>query len=387
MNHLLLSVVYAFALWLGIYLLARDHHRREMRFAGIGLIAYALGLMIAVIIPNFAAYPLLALIPVICWVAALIGLWRSHQTDAGEDDAPFPLGMWVISTILFAMGVTFLVIPQNWLRLDIVLILIGADLLILGYRIAALSAREDGESLLPDALRSLANAALWVAIVGGQVLLMMRLTNAQLELTPLLFGVISAVIILQSASDSINRGVDSVFLRRNTKNPAHERDELRAVYNAISRRDEQINPATLDARELTRLTRRALSNLGDLERLAASPLIYLPLVGDQLAAKGLADNTLNRVQTLRRILIAHIDRLKPLSGTYGISEEWRYFNVIYYPYVLGMKPNRMDDIESADVPHLSDIREWFRAQVPERTLHNWQTKAAQIIARDLLESP
>ncbi len=39
-------------------------------------------------------------------------------------------------------------------------------------------------------------------------------------------------------------------------------------------------------------------------------------------------------------------------------------------------------------PGSSDYQEvlaWFRQQVPERTLHNWQTAAARLVAQDLRE--
>ncbi|NDJ55255.1 MAG: hypothetical protein GYB68_19460, partial [Chloroflexi bacterium] len=31
------------------------------------------------------------------------------------------------------------------------------------------------------------------------------------------------------------------------------------------------------------------------------------------------------------------------------------------------------------------VIEWFRAQVPERTLYNWQNAAAKLVAQDLRE--
>jgi hypothetical protein len=32
-----------------------------------------------------------------------------------------------------------------------------------------------------------------------------------------------------------------------------------------------------------------------------------------------------------------------------------------------------------------DVLEWFRTNVPERTLHNWQNAAAKLVAQDLRE--
>ena len=48
-----------------------------------------------------------------------------------------------------------------------------------------------------------------------------------------------------------------------------------------------------------------------------------------------------------------------------------------------------------DVVHISEVDEfdddtravveWFRGQVPERTLHNWQNTATRLVAQDLRE--
>jgi hypothetical protein len=44
---LALSVfTFAFSLWLGLYLIARDPHKRRLRYTGFGLIAYALALAV-----------------------------------------------------------------------------------------------------------------------------------------------------------------------------------------------------------------------------------------------------------------------------------------------------------------------------------------------------
>ena len=51
-------------------------------------------------------------------------------------------------------------------------------------------------------------------------------------------------------------------------------------------------------------------------------------------------------------------------------------------YVLGIKLlsyNALDDLP----PDAHKVVDWFRANVPERTLHNWQNAAARLIAQDL----
>ena len=82
-----------------------------------------------------------------------------------------------------------------------------------------------------------------------------------------------------------------------------------------------------------RAVRRALSNLRDLPRLATSPLIDSPLVAGEATS-------LDRARALHRLLVASIDQLRPPGAT-GFSSEapYRHFNALYYPYVVGLRPN------------------------------------------------
>jgi hypothetical protein len=142
----------------------------------------------------------------------------------------------------------------------------------------------------------------------------------------------------------------------------------------------------LDDAEFIRLTRRALSHLGSLDRLAASPLTRLPLIEQRLSQRGETDNTLERAAELKAVLTESIARLKPRGkGDFGASDEWRYYNALYFPYVVGLKPysrnGALDDLDAAARAAL----DWFQATVPERTLHNWQNAAAKLIAHDLRE--
>lgn len=387
-NLLLLSSIYAFSLWMGVYLLRRDARRSEMRFAGLGLMTYAIGLVIALIVPNFTAYPLLTILPAVCWTFAMIGLWRLQTETSAEGHPqvnPPRVSMFIITTIFFLLGITLLLVPQTILALDWVLVLIGTDMLLVGYRIGVLIAQSEGESFWPDALRSLAITILWTVLIAGQVLVLMQFTQAMTDASPLLFGIITVVILLQGATDKINHGLDKLFLKgqRKAQQSVNERETLRAVYNAISRHDEALDIERVEQAEFVRLTRRALTHLSDIERLASSPLIYLALIDARLAQKDQPDNTLNRVHALKAVLIERIDRLKPSSGEVGVSDEWRYYNVLYYPYVLGVKPHR--NLSDDDPTPYAEVITWLRTQVPERTLHNWQTKASQIIAQDLRE--
>jgi hypothetical protein len=72
--------------------------------------------------------------------------------------------------------------------------------------------------------------------------------------------------------------------------------------------------------------------MGNLPRLAASPLTRLPVIDKQLASRGDEDNTLERAAELKSLLTQSIERLKPRDqGDFGTSDEWRHYNSLYYP--------------------------------------------------------
>jgi hypothetical protein len=127
-----------------------------------------------------------------------------------------------------------------------------------------------------------------------------------------------------------------------------------------------------------------LAQVGDLPRLATSPLLHLPQVTAYLAEVGGNDDVIERAVQLRRLLTEHIARLKPPGGAaMGTGHDWRHYNALYYPYVVGLKPyNTRLDLETL-TPEQQTVLAWFQAQVPERTLYNWQSAAAKLVAHNL----
>ena len=69
-------------------------------------------------------------------------------------------------------------IPYDWLSNDVVVLAIGLDLALLAYIIVALDAYDEGETLLPDFLRSFGASMLAALIFGGQVVLVMVITGS-----------------------------------------------------------------------------------------------------------------------------------------------------------------------------------------------------------------
>ncbi len=311
----------------------------------------------------------------------VVRVWRLYATTQHTR----PVGVLMIATLFFILGTGVFLLPGEMGRAD-VLFGIGANLELLGIAVAMFDAFDEGEALLPDITRSFDYAAIMILLFGGQVALAM-IINDTLTATwlILLLAVITTAIITQTFARPLRHAFERYVFARY---PAlrQQRAQLQDVTDALQRKDESLDVMTIDDEKFTRLTRRALGNMGNLQRLAASPLTQLPIVEQRLAQRGVSDNTLERAMELRAVLAESIERLKPRNGgDFGTSDEWRYYNALYFPYVVGLKPFSRravhDDLDETTEKAL----EWFRVYVPERTLHNWQNAAAALIAQDLRE--
>jgi len=387
---LLQILTYGFTLWFGLYLLARHHQKVGMRYAGLGLTAYALGLGADTLISSMNN-PILIdqliwfrrawiIIPALCWGLAIQKL---IPIEAREDLPGRPIALIFMATIFFGLSVVIILLPQDVLGTDMVFFAISLDIILLGYGISALDAFEEGEAFLPDFLRALIGAWLVAFILGIQVVLFINASETITTATILLLmGVMSTGIILQTFSDIVQQTLDNLIFGQTEA--VQERAELRAVSQAIPRFDDSLDINTLPEKEFNRLTRRALGNMGNLTKLASSPLTNLPIIHQRLAEKNQSDGTLDRANELKLILSESIDRLKPPdSGDFGTSDEWRYYNALYFPYVVGIKPFSRRNITDEFDNVTQDALNWFQAYVPERTLYNWQTAGANLIAQDL----
>jgi hypothetical protein len=379
----LMVIFYSFTLWLGLYLLRRSPQLPGMRYAGLGLMAYAVGLLLAgltINMPELARWHgAVALIPAVCWLLSVRALWaHAQQTSLPRR----PLALIVTATLFFALGSALFFLPQAWFTNDVILLLIGMDLVALGYAMARLEAWQEGAALLPDMLRSGLITLVGMFIFGGQIVLVMAIEGVSAGLQVLLIGTISGVIVIEMFAPLWQSGLDTLFF---TPTIQTERAQLQAVASALTRTDTGLDMMLLDEREFTRLTRRALAHLGDLEHLAASPLIHLPLIATRLQHANQPDSTLTRATLLKQLLTESIEHLKPPHGTSGTSDEWRYYNALYFPYVLGLKPySRRYDYADLDAAAQTAL-DWLQTNVPERTLYNWQNKAAELIAQELRE--
>ena len=368
-------LVSGLAWWLGLYLLARDPRKPLLWWAGAGMIGYSA----AVVVPH----PVVIGVPALAWTGAILLLSRPElirwwlfallPMAAAAFFVPWivllPLAAATVLAIrkrayFSLVGVMFgLSAAAFLLQLlpdAVTLPMIGLDLVVFGVLVAVTDAVEEGEAIRADMLRSLVISAFTAVLFGSQVILF---GGPDL----LVFTTVAAAIAVQVLANPLALMVDRLAVPA----VAAERAELRDAAEALPKRRPLV---TEDEAEFARLTRKALSHYGDLGKLVASPLIALTDEGPPL----------DRAAQLKSMLLASIQRLKPLGGDFGTSDEWRYYNAVYFYYVKGIRPysvrTKREDLDAEDRRAL----QWFVTQVPERTLHNWQNAAARLVAADLM---
>lgn len=420
----MLSVIaFGVAWWLGLYLFARGPAKPTLRRAGIGLIGYALALatdglgndlLTAVLLCPPAVFwtgVLVALLPdrpvidrwwrfailpaslvvavasaftseivVVAAVAPLfwaLGLLLRHRAEIRQDAA---FGVLVVALLMFGLTLALVLVGFDVVSRELLLAGIGVDIALLGGCVAVFDAFDEGETIRRDMLWSLAVAGGTAVLFGSQVALAMLVAG---DLDLLLYGVVAAAIAVQVLARPINTLADRFAFPPDLR---RERGELRDVAAALPRRDETLALAALDEAEFVRLTRRALSNYGDLGKLVSSPLAALPAIDSRLAARGAAGAPLERATELKALLLDTIARLKPRDGDFGTSEEWRHYNALYFYYVVGVRPYSVRTKVTELDPVARRALAWFADHVPERTLHNWQAAGAKIVAGELRAS-
>jgi hypothetical protein len=258
-----------------------------------------------------------------------------------------------------------LILPLNWIPISWSMALLGVDLVFLGVTITVWDAFDEGQAIRAHFMRSFISALYY----SGALALLASLFNGSTTLVLLL---ITFGILTQTFSNEIQSLLDTLTLPQKT---IDERATLRQTADVLPHLS-GLDPTRLDEQQFTRLTRRALSHLGDLPKLATSPLMNMPIVQ--------GESPLDRAHALKALLVQSIQRLKPQSEMeFGVTDEWRFYNALHFPYVLGLKPyTRRADYDSLDETSRAAL-DWFQTSVPERTLHNWQNTAAKLIAEDL----
>jgi hypothetical protein len=435
------AVVFTLSWWLGLYLLARDPRKPVLVLAAIGLTSFASVVALDAVrvvsgsdvLSSVEVY--LVTVPGIAWFAVLLEMsrpsdtWRSRAGEialvaavaavalfgaamAGNVDGPLRMGHWVmfaaislsslgalvkavlvkppqpvvtfvvVATLFFALGNAILVIPLGLVPSWLALASTGFDVALLGVAVAIGDAFDEGQALRADMLRSFAATAVVALLFGGQLLIGLAVSGLQTALTVLLFTSLGIAIAINVLADPLAGLLDRLAFSRSPDLRA-DRAALRRTEAALPLRS--ANPLDgVDDDTFARLTRRALGHYSDLSKLVASPLTALPIIDARLAARGAPDAPLERANELKALLADRIARLKPRDGgDFGTTEQWRHYNSLYFPYVVGVRAYAQNATASGLDPVARQAWQWFVTEVPQRSLHNWQNAAARLIAADL----
>ena len=300
---------------------------------------------------------------------------------------PVPVaGLVIVATLFFALANAILIIPLGLVPSWLALASTGFDVLALGIAVARWDAFDEGQALRADMMRSFAGCSAVATLFGGQALIGLAMTGdeptAQTALTVLLFTSLAISITVQVLADPMAGILDRLAFSKSPTLRA-DRAALRHTGAALPLRSE--DPlGDVDDDTFVRLTRRALGHYADLTKLVASPLTALPVIDERLAARGAPDHPLERANELKAVLAAGIGRLKPRdAGDFGTTEEWRYYNALYFPYVVGVRAYAQNATAAGLDPTARQAWQWLVTEVPQRSLHNWQNAAARLIAADL----
>ena len=439
------AVTFALSWWLGLYLAARNPRKPVLLLAAVGLCGYAVVLALDTVRLTMPAHAdllgrieiLLVAVPGVAWFAVLLelarpdgrrpaaraavalvaivaligaalaggvtgplrpGHWLMFAAISGSTlvamvlavrRAPRPrsvVGVVVIATLFFALANAILLIPLGLLPSWIALGSMGTgfDVMLLGLAVAVWDAFDEGHALRADMRRSFVGNMAVAAVFGGQALVALAVAGpgARPVLTVLMFTILAVAIAITVLADPLAGLLDRLAFARSPRLRA-DRAVLRETESALPLR--ATNPLdAVDDDTFARLTRRALGHYGNLSKLVASPLTALPVIDDRLAARGAPDQPLERANELKALLADRIAALKPRDGgEFGVTEEWRHYNALYFPYVVGVRAYAQNATAAGLDPVARQAWHWLVTDVPQRSLHNWQNAAARVIAADL----
>ncbi len=444
----LFALSFSISLWLGFYLLTKRAEDKRFLFTALGLLAYSLSLGLAAFAPETTNPSLIRLkeafifLPSLFWTATLIQLLLEGSSlkmhlyrfwlysalplnaillslaffgvelgsslrlgllallnlaplllvflailgQARKHSPSQPLVFVFVTTLFFALAVAALFLPSGLFPKNGLILGLGFDLLLLGLSIAYYDAFDLGESLLPDMLRSLLSHSLISALFVGQIVLFMVMFGQNTALRLMVFSSLSLSALLQAFASPLQSYLDRLIFAQQPKRQ-RELSNMRAASDALRRSQTETDFSAMSKETFSHLTRKALSQFADLSRLGSSPLTQLPSITQRLDQKGLNADTLNRTQELKQVLLEAILGLKPQSDLdFSPQDEWRHYNVLYFPYILGAKPFN----QRSDHAHLDstarEALEYFRTYVPERTFYNWQKVAASVVAQHIREA-
>ncbi len=319
-------------------------------------------------------------------------------------------GLWLACNFYFKLGVS-----ELWGNLFLL-----TGLALLGYGVAHFSLLVDGQDVQRDFIYSFTLTTL-VCLVYA-VLLGFSGANSSLNVL-----VVVGLAVLSHTTFDYSRGLlDKIFFSNREQ---LARSEARAYATAIASQPvalleleqalaftlpapasdveenelgEEGNLATSSQPEFNQknfndLVRKALTGLKNPPEMIKSPLLSLSTIEVRLRDSGVEDNRLNRVAVLREWLIQLIDELRPVgSAASGTGDAWRFYNVLYYPYVREIsrkgalvelrriQHERRQNNKTEPPGDLERALEWL-VDVDENTFYKWQRKASDAIASIIRE--
>lgn len=427
---MLAVTAFALAWWLGCYLIARDPARPLLHRGAAALFTYAAGVASALLAPHVDGLPLAAAeqvllcVPPLAWAGVAIGLLADDLPERRQMERGWaftsilllamvpglpPPGrlvvlapmigalvlLWrfrdglrrkaltgplTVGAALYAIALTVALLPLELGAHEFVLAALGLDLLILGFVVAVADADDAGERLRPHLRRSFVGALTAALLAGGPTALALAAAEPSPALVALQLLAVAAAMTAVPVAGPAGRVLDRIAFAGDEPLRA-QRDALWLSADALPRRRERHQVGDLGEDDFRRLTRRALQHFGDTGRLLRSPLLDLPVVTGRLLARGVPpDQPMARVVELRSVLREEVAALKPNGAYFGTTEDWRYYNAVYFCHVAGLRPYRRTARGDALDPDARRALEWFRQHVPERNVRLWQAVGAGLVA-------
>jgi hypothetical protein len=208
----------------------------------------------------------------------------------------------------------------------------------------------------------------------------------------LVLAITALITILHTLGGRAREWLDAAFFSLPVR---EERAAARAYLEALAAPPAGPSPELATRKQFDDAVRRALTHLSDPTKLATSPLLNLRSVARAIEDDTLEDNRLNRAAALKETLLDLLDGLKPAGSVGGpTADAARFYNCLYYPYVLGISRRRAPTIQrqlrerrQRDGGHRSDterIVDWL-LQLDEDTFYKWQRRGSDTIAAALRE--
>ncbi|KAB8140286.1 hypothetical protein F8S13_23945 [Chloroflexia bacterium SDU3-3] len=363
-----------------------------------------------------ALYPIYMIYQMTMTIGALYNLTRARAALAQRHDEASralgrSIGVLLGGAVLFIIGGLFLgggYLLGSWFSPLVAYVMVFAGVVLLGYSVAHYGMLLGGQNIQRDFIYTLTGIVVLDALYIALMLIVTPVSVGGL------LALISLVTLTHTAFDSGRTLLDRVFFSQAERDARFEAREFATALGtepvtALLPPDEEELPAAEeepaapsaadapDADDLARLkafkndVRKALTALKNPPRMVNSPLLTMRQLEPWLADASAADNRLARVSALRELLIAQIESLRPEdSAGPKVGEAWRFYNVLYYPYVRELsrkgalaEARRLREERQRQGQRspgeLEQVLEWL-ADVDEDTFYKWQRRASDSIA-------